>query len=66
MFRLKLIVKCEGKIVCHARSSYYYCPETELVEIELIKPENHVLKTIDFSAHVLIKCPCKSHESERV
>ena len=73
MFRLKLIVKCKnGKIVCHvpkfiqrcAISSSYY-PVTVLVDIELIKPENHVLKTIDFSSHVLIKCPCKSHESER-
>ena len=72
MFRLKLIVKSKnGKIVCHvpkimrynAMALMYYT-ETELVDIELIKPENHVLKTIDFSSHVLIKCPCKSHESE--
>ena len=72
MFRLKLIVKRKnGEIVCHVPkimnysaicSSYY--PQTELVDIELIKPENHVLKTIDFYSHVLIKCPCKSHESE--
>ena len=72
MFRLKLIVKRKnGEIVCHVPKFRIYCPmgiyysETELVDIEIIKPENHVLKTIDFSSHVLIKCPCKSHESER-
>ena len=72
MFRLKLIVKRKnGEIVCHV-PKFMRCavslsdrPVTVLVDIELIKPENHVLKTIDFSSHVLIKCPCKSHESER-
>ena len=45
------------KIMKYSAMASMYYPETELVDIELIKPENHVLKTIDFSSHVLIKCP---------
>lgn len=74
MFRLQLSVKRSdnGNSVCHipviwhysAIGSCYYKKTTEPVDIEITKPENHLLKTIDFYSHVLIKCPCKSHESE--
>lgn len=74
IFRLKLDVREaeSDRSVCHlsdnmkysACSMSLYRDGTIPVNIEITLPDNHVLKTIDFSRHVLVNCHCKSSNQE--